>query len=350
VTDRTTPELDPVEDRLRRTFAARAEDMAPGDTAGTWADLGHDDHRAPHRVRGSRRPLLAAAAAVVVVVATAGVAVMSRGGEREPRGLTTVTEQPSADEAALAAVTAPRAVLAALGNERDLAAFTLIGAENAMDLPVTDTAQARRNTDAAIATFADIVAAAPDGAAYQAGLDGLVAVGQLRTDVDAQTGPRTMANIDSAQAVFDRYTALLDGVLNGQQAYAQTIDDPVVRTGAIAYGQGLRLGDQTRQLLQASLVVVVQPDPESVAELSRLHTEVTLGLDAVVVETAGTLFADAAVTVVGQVEETGLLGEVASYAAGNGNLAAIAGSASTLGNERWPAFLDSVEETLAAGG
>ena len=42
MTDPSTPTLDSVEDRLRRTFAARAEDMAPGDADGALPDLGVD--------------------------------------------------------------------------------------------------------------------------------------------------------------------------------------------------------------------------------------------------------------------------------------------------------------------
>ncbi len=81
MTDPTTPTPDPVEDRLRRTFASRGEDMAPGDAASALADLRLDRRAAPLRSRGTNRPLLAAAFVVVVALA-AGVALL--GGRDKP--------------------------------------------------------------------------------------------------------------------------------------------------------------------------------------------------------------------------------------------------------------------------
>jgi hypothetical protein len=127
VTDPTTPSLDPVEDRLRRTFAARAEDMAPSDAAGALPDLGLDGRAAPLRSRWTARPLLAAAIVVVVVLATAGVSLVARDGDRDETGrLATVGEQPLS-ESRVAVVTAPRALVVALQDERNLATTTLIG-------------------------------------------------------------------------------------------------------------------------------------------------------------------------------------------------------------------------------
>jgi Nitrate and nitrite sensing len=349
VTDPNTPPLDPVEDRVRRTFAARTEDMAPGDSAGAPPDLGRDGRAAPRRLRGTRRPVLAAAVVVVVAGATAGVTLVARDGDREAGRLTTVAEQPPPSKADVAAVTAPRTLVNALQDERNLAATTLMGIEEAIALPVTDTAQARSDTDAAVATFAAFVAASPDGAAYQPGLDGLGALDELRRDIDSHAGPRSLDNVDTARDVFDRYAGIVGGLLDDQQAHAETIDDPVVRTGAIAYARGLRLGEQTTQLIRISLMAVVLPGTESVAELGRLQTEVQQGLDTLVAETAGTPFAEAAVTVVREVEEAGLLEAAGRAMDGTGDVSVIVGAADLLEDQGWPAFLDRVEETLAAG-
>jgi hypothetical protein len=348
VTDPNTPTLDPVEHRVRRTFAARAEDMAPGDSAGALPDLGRDGRAAPRRFRGTRRPVLAAAVVVVVAAGTAGVALVARDDDREAGRLTTVAEQPPPSEADVAAVTAPRALVDALQDERSLAATTLMGIEEAIALPVTDTAQARSDTDAAVAAFAAFVAASPDGAAYQPGLDGLGALDELRRDIDSDAGARTLDNVDTAQDVVDRYAGIVGRLLDGQQSYAEAIDDPVVRTGATAHGRGLRLSEQTTQLIQVSLLAVVLPRTESVAELARLQTEAQQGLDTLVAETAGTPFAEAAVTVVGEVEEAGLLEAAGSAMDGTGDVPVIMGAADLLEDQAWPAFLDRVEEILAA--
>jgi hypothetical protein len=88
VNDLLTP--DDVEDRVRRTLAARAEQMAPGDGAG-W-DLGGpvvvptdvpggDVGFGPSRSRG-RRMLRAAAAALIFVIGGAAAIVLTRGDDR----------------------------------------------------------------------------------------------------------------------------------------------------------------------------------------------------------------------------------------------------------------------------
>lgn len=363
MTDPNAPTVDPVEDRLRRTFAVRAEDMAPGDSAGELPDLVRDSGTAARRFRGSRRPALAAAAAVVVVAtATAGVALMVRDDDRDSGRLTTAADQPSLDEADLAALTVPRALVDALGNERDLAANRLVGFEDVIALPVTDTAQARAETDAAIASFEADVAALPDAhpqrgeivggdadieAAHRRGLEGLDALPELRGDIDADTGPRDLNNLDTAQDVYDRYAAITDGLLDGQQRYAGEIEDAVVRTGAISYARGMRLREQTTHLTRATLLAIVLPGTDSVTGLVRVRTEMQYDLDALVAETAGTPFEEVAVTVVGEVEETGLLDLAETAVEGTGDLNELMEGSEVLDEESWPAFLDAVEEVLA---
>lgn len=352
MTDPIDPTLDLVEDRVRRTFTARAEDIAAGDATGAVPDFGRDGRAAVSRFRGTRRPMLAAAALVVVVGATAGVALVARGGDGAPGVQTTGAEQPPSSEAAGDAVTAPRAVVEALQAERNLAVTTLLGFEGAIEMPVSDTVQARSEADATIISFAAFVSGDPEGAAYRAGLDALAALGDLRRDIDAYAGPRTLDGARAAQDVFDRYAGMIGGLLDDQQAYALTIDDPVARAGAVAYGWGLRLDERSTQLVQVSLLAAVLPDTTSelVAELSRLHAQVQQGLDTLVAETAGTPFAGAADALVGKVEATGLLGATGSAMDGMVDVSLILDAAGTLEDEGWPAFLDRVEETLAAEG
>ena len=74
-----------------------------------------------------------------------------------------------------------------------------MGIDEALGLSVTDAAQVRRDTDAAVATLAAFVTDSPDGAAYQSGLDGLGALDELRRDIDSHAGRRSLDNADTAQ-------------------------------------------------------------------------------------------------------------------------------------------------------
>jgi hypothetical protein len=347
VTDSTAPTLDPVEDRVRRTFAVRGEDMAPGDAAAEVPDFGADG-RAAARVRSRRthRPLLAAATVVAVALAAAGVALLVRDGGEETGRVDTLGE-PSPSEGPVAMVTVPRALVMALQDERNLATSRLLGIEDAIALPVTETAQARSATDAAAAAFEAFVAGSAAGEAYQPGLDALDALGDLRSDVDADRGPRTLDNIDTAQEVFDRYAAIVGGLLDAHTAFAFTIDDPVVRAGAVAYGQGLRLDEQTAQLGRVAVLHAVSPGVDSLSELSQLHSEVQQGLDALRADTTGTPYEDAAAMVLDEIEGSGLLDATRAALSGSTDVAAILGATDLADGESWPTFLDEVEEILA---
>ena len=345
MTNPTTPTVDPVEDRLRRTFAAHAEDMAPGDAAQALPDLGR---AAPLRSRRVHRPLVAAAVMVVVALTAVGVALVAQDGDRDETGRVAMDGEPSPGGSPVAGITAPRLLAEALQGERNLATTTLIGAEEAIALPVTDTAQARSDTDVAVAAFEASVAASPDGSAYRPALDALGTLGDLRSDIDTDAGPRNFTNVDTADEVFDRYAGIVRSLLDAQAAVAETIDDPVVRAGAAAYGRGLRLHEQTAQLGRTALLTAISPGGDSVGELSRLHSEVQQGLDALLTETTGTPYEEPAVTAVGEIEDSGLLEATGTALEGTTDVSAILAAVDLPEDQGWSAFLDRVEEILAA--
>jgi Sigma-70 region 2 len=164
----------------------------------------------------------------------------------------------------------------------------------------------------------------------------------------ADSGPRDLTNVDAAQDIFDRYAGIALGLLDAQQAFADRIGDPDVQAGAAAYGSGLQLDQQTAQLARMAVLAAVSPGTESVRELSRLHTEVRQGLDALLAETAGTPYEEAAVTVVGQLEEAGLLESTGAVLGGSADVSTILASVDLTDGQGWPAFLDRVEDILAA--
>jgi Nitrate and nitrite sensing len=351
VTDRTTVTPDQVEDRLRRTFAARAGDMAPDD-GGRPADLRLDEHATRRwRPHLSRRALQAAAVVTVLALAAAGGVMVARGAadDDDSRRVATVSDQPTGGEI-VPAVTAPRNLVRTLQYERELATATLVGIDEALVLPVTDIAQARAETDAASATFRAFVAASPNGAAYEPALDTLASLGQLRADVDADAGPQNLDNAAVAQSVFEGYTGIVHGLLDAQNAFADGIDDPDVGAGALAYGSGLRLDELTRQLRRAALMAGVLPGTESIRELSRVHAEVQEGLDALDAETTGTAYEEAATTALGDFADTGLLDATGAGLAGTVDVVAIVGATDQAGQQIWPAYLDRVEQILNSDG
>jgi hypothetical protein len=348
VTEPTAPVLDPVEDRLRRTFAARAEDMAPGDDDGVPLDLALDTLRPAARRRWASRPLLAAAVAALVALVAAGVVLRVHGDGADDTGrLATAGEQP-ADPTVVTAVTAPGALVDALQQERALATSRLLGIENVITLPETDVVQARAVTDAAADAFRELVASSQEAAVYAPAVAALDDLGPLRGDVDADAAPGDLGNIDTSQEVFDRYAAMVDAILGGQAALAATIDDPTVRQGAVAYERGLRLEEQMTRLWRAAVLGAVSAWPEGVSEVSQIHVEVERGLERLVAEAAGTPYEAATVDAVAGVDDAGLLAAAGPPPDGMIDVSQLLAAVDVVEGQVWPAFLDSVEQVLAA--
>ena len=348
MTDPTARVLDPAEERLRRTFAVRAEDMAPGDGDDAPPEL-LVLHLPAVVPRSRRRPRLlqSAAALIVVALVAAGVALL-RSGDGERGGELSTAGGAPADESPVGALTAPRGLIVALQDERNLATSRLVGIEDALAMPVTDTEEARSVTDAAVAAFDAFAGASTSGAAYEPVLDALDSLAELRGDVDAFTGPRTLDNLALSQEVWERYSAIVAGLLDTQLAYAQTIDEPAVGNGAVAYGRGLQLAELTGQLRRAGIVAVVVQGPEMAGELSRIRDELQTGLDALLADTVGTPFEQAATAAVGEVDGSGLL-EPSGPTDGMIDISALLSAGDRM-DAAWPAFLDSVEQTLGTQG
>jgi hypothetical protein len=83
-----------------------------------------------------------------------------------------------------------------------------------------------------------------------------------------------------------------------------------------------------------------------VGELGRLRTAVQQGLDTLVADTAGTPDEEAATTLVGEIEDSGLLDAIGAALAGEANIGAIL-SGVDAGPSWWTTYLDRVETMLA---
>lgn len=353
MSDRQAPTLEVVEDRVRRTFAARAEDVASGDDdTGDLDDIVTGTGRARSAVRPGRARVLLLAAAVVVVaaVSAAGVALAVRGGDGDGSADVATDGRVATEAAELA--TASRSLLDALRDERNLTVVHMLGQEQTIRLPVTDLAQARASTDAAVAAHVALVdqaSASDDGP----DLDGLASLAQLRLDVDAMPEPGDFTNVDSAMDVSAAYGEIVDTVLFVDHQVALAIDDPEVRVAVEAYRHGLKLQHETNELFWATLVFYVSgaDDSESVAELSRHLTAVEAEVEVLQQSSAGQPFEDAAASAVEHLRETGLVDAATAVLEGRGiDLSALfEANMDTPADEGLPAFLDELEDVIAGG-
>lgn len=353
MSDRQAPTLEVVEDRVRRTFAVRAEDMAAGDDDTHDVDdivAGTGRTRSAVQPGRSRVLLLAAAVVVAVAVSAAGVALAVRGGDGDGSADVATGGRVATDAAELA--TASRTLLDALRDERNLTFLHLLGFEDTIALPVTDLAQARASTDAAVAAHTALVEQAwpsDDGP----NLDGLATLAQLRLDVDAVTEPRTFTNVDAAMRVSAGYSEVVDGVLFVDHEVTVAVDEPEVTPAAEAYWHGLKVQHETNELLWATLVSVIAgvDDAESVTELSARVAEVEQGVQALQDASAGQPFEDAAASAVEDLRRSGLIDAARTVLEG-GEVdisALLEANLDTPVDGGWPAFLDEVGDVIARG-
>jgi hypothetical protein len=356
---------DPLEERLRRTFDERGEDMAPGDAvdldrelqrvaydAGTTAfDDGHAGGN------GSRRPgrlLLAAAIVVIVGAAVAAVGVVAagrdgdgRGGDDgEPSGVAHEGDGDPAVEGADLAI-ATRSLVTALEDERNLASLELMGMTDVIDAEIDDPAEARSRTDAAIAALRLTLGDGPEASAYQEAMDGLGGLAALRGDIDADVGPHDLDDIGHANDVFARYAALASALLDAEGEVALANDDPELRSGAEVHQLGLRQQELTGQLVRAVLLFAIEPGTTSTSDVARLDLLVRQGREDLVAAAEGTPYEEPTRTVIGQIDDSGLLDLVdAALNTATIDVAGVLQAVELPVGEGWPGFLTQVEEIL----
>ncbi|HET6773040.1 MAG TPA: nitrate- and nitrite sensing domain-containing protein, partial [Acidimicrobiales bacterium] len=153
------------------------------------------------------------------------------------------------------AATGPSGLITALQNERTWPAVDLIGESERVTIPVPGYERTRGETDEALAQFREQIESKDPliAEAFEPALDGLVALEQLRTDIDQNvtTKPnRTMRNnIDFSREVFTRYTDLISPFFDATTRISLAIDDPELR-------QGTELADAAaRQIEDLSLLL-----------------------------------------------------------------------------------------------
>jgi signal transduction histidine kinase len=216
------------------------------------------------------RHKLGAAMLVPVVALTAMVAVQSLRITREA--------DRAREQAALAvAADGPGGLLKSLQDERNWAAVELIGQAGGVAVEVEGYEETRRRTDAAIQGFESQVAASDERtkAFYLRALERLDGLGDLRAEIDAFDAPRTIANGDFGDEMFDGYTAMIVPFLDAVETIADEVDDAELRQGALLIATSLDQVEVVANLIRRTIVWSLFTDggvdtPDEVFEITRL--------------------------------------------------------------------------------
>jgi hypothetical protein len=188
---------------------------------------------------------------LVALVAVSAVEV-KRAGDR--------ADEVEAETELATATVGPGSLISSLQNERSFTGLDQLGLAGAIDLPVTSLEEARAATDAAVVGLTQFVGERGEAVAEQFAA-GLAAVesdlATLRADIDASTIEHGITNVDFPNELFERYTAIINVLLNDSAGFALDIDDANLRNGSELVGLSMQvyeLGSRAvRDVLMAGL-------------------------------------------------------------------------------------------------
>ena len=173
----------------------------------------------------------------------------------------------------------PSGILTRLQNERTWTVVELIGAESLIQSPSEDYAEAREQTDEAIAAFRDTIRQASEEVeqAYQPALDNLAALEELRRSVDGNTDPRGLDQVPFANGIFSAFSDLTEPFFEATDRVAIAVDDAELRQWTTLVG---RSSEQVEVLANLSRQVVLDSSlgdginqPAEIAATSQLKND-----------------------------------------------------------------------------
>jgi signal transduction histidine kinase len=193
------------------------------------------------------RSKLAVAIAIPLFALIASSSLAITAANRRSRDAAAVAESAesvSAQVGLVSAANGPSGILTTLNAERALEAVVLIGLDPAIMGQGSTEAGARQNTDRALAQFRTAIAEKPADVRqnYRAALESLDHLPELRTRGDALT-ERSMANVVTASALFDDYTALTQAVFDANTRSANGVANPDLAAGVRFVDQLTRYND-----------------------------------------------------------------------------------------------------------
>jgi signal transduction histidine kinase len=250
--------------------------------------------------------------------------------------------------------TGPDGLLTSLQDERNRATVDMIGQGALLELPVADNAAARQVVDQALANFRNLVAdqQAEVQETYQPALDKLDELDAIRADVDANEGPFDLENIEPTDEIFQRYSEVVDALLQGNTRVAVAIDDPELRRGAdLAYMAG-RETDLIARLIRTLLLSGATNNNkldsrEELAAAGGLFGQVEKTHNAILDMSTGE-YEDAGQKLSSEVEATGLIETVVPQAIESGDIdfPSVLGAVSVERDETYYGFRNSVKQIL----
>lgn len=223
------------------------------------------------------RTKLAAALAVplIALVAVAGYEVLSA---------TEAVDEAQAQADLATASLGPGSLVVSLQDERNRASIDLIGLGAATELAVETNEEARQRTDAALDQLRGRLAGAPDEvrAAFAAPLEQIAELDVLRADIDGFDGPMDLSNDEFANAVFSRYTELIESFFDATSTVGLTVDDAELRNGVELIDAATRHSEMRARIVRSSVLASITGTtdaPATIADIAALYDR-GMGFDA----------------------------------------------------------------------
>ena len=174
----------------------------------------------------------------------------------------------------------PSGLITALQNERNFTGLWLLGADDLVDLPVSDMTEARNATDAAREAFAAEVEdkGAEVARIYGPALATLDEIAGLRAAVDAYDGPQVVTEFNQvAEDSFLGYTDLVSALSDRNREVITEVEDHELRRGVQLIDLSSREVDaiarQTRLMLLGAVTGDrVLADPAEITDASMMNT------------------------------------------------------------------------------
>ena len=168
------------------------------------------------------------------------------------------------DQTELAQATlGPDGLVGALQMEGQLATASIVGLQNAINLPVTENAEARRLTDEALSEFREQTEARGGTTleAYRPALDRLDELAEVRDLADAYTGPRDLASgVTAANELLSRYVGLTSEFFEADSRIAGAVEDRELRNGTELVNLASRRVDTGSNLVRTLAVSYLDDD------------------------------------------------------------------------------------------
>jgi signal transduction histidine kinase len=177
--------------------------------------------------------------------------------------------------------TGPSGLLSALAAERDFQTLRAIGSQTLLTGGPKNQREAIRRTDGALGAFRNQLAdlGGEAGANYRSTLNQAGSeLEKLRDDADkAEAKTATAAGAKQAEQLFDRYTQLVERLLDADQRSGATIADADLRSGAELLNALARQRDIEARLAITAGIARIAADPVAAAEAQGLAARMMAG-------------------------------------------------------------------------